>query len=123
MFIEINYLSLCLFLESSLITSSLSKRRATGFHDDLGISQPLSSILSCPIGEECTIDEIFEQIDVDRDGQITKEETAKTLLHLNTVRGRSYGQDELEIFFSALDRDRNGSISMNEFKKAFNQEE
>ena len=80
-----------------------------------------SSVFACPIGEECTIDEIFEQMDKDGDGQITKAETAKTLLRLNSVMRRSYGQDELDIFFSALDRNRKGSISIGEFKKAFNE--
>jgi len=100
------------------------KRKASAFKERVNFASSLtaSSVLSCPIGEECTIDEIFEQIDKDGDGQISKEETAKTLLRLNSVMRRSYGQDELEIFFAALDRDRTGSISISEFKKAFEEQ-
>ncbi len=97
------------------------KRKVSSFKERFDIPSNIldSSILSCPIGEECTIDEIFEQIDKDGDGQISLEETANTLLRLNSVMRRSYGEDDLEIFFSALDKDRKGSISISEFKKAF----
>ena len=69
------------------------------------------------VGDYCTFEDIFEDVDVDGDGMITKEETAKTLLRLNSICRRSYGTDELEIFFSTLDKERKGSIALKDFKE------
>lgn len=79
-------------------------------------------ILSCPIGQKCNIDEIFSEMDINQDGFITKEETAMSLLRLNSKYKMSYGADELEIFFAALDRDRKGSIAISDFKDMFKEE-
>ena len=58
-------------------------------------------------------------MDIDQDGFISKEETAMSLLRLNSKYKLSYGADELEIFFAALDRDRKGSIAVSDFKDVF----
>jgi Ca2+-binding EF-hand superfamily protein len=75
-----------------------------------------SRTMKC-VGDYCTFEDIFEDVDVDGDGMITKEETAKTLLRLNSICRRSYGTDELEIFFSTLDKERKGSIALKDFKE------
>lgn len=93
------------------------KRKLTAFVPKTSEKQS-GRILACPVGEVCTLDEIFEDMDVDQDGMITKDETAQALLRINSTMRKSYGQDELEIFFSALDKDRKGSIALKDFKEA-----
>ena len=78
-----------------------------------------NELLYCPIGQECNIDKLFKKIDSDNDGLITMQETSTTLLELNSKLKRSYGVDELQIFFNALDKDRKGSIAIDEFRAAF----
>lgn len=92
------------------------KRKLTAFLPKASGKQS-GRILACPIGEVCTLDEIFEDMDVDQDGMITKDETAQALLRINSTMRKSYGQDELEVFFSTLDRDRKGSIALKDFKE------
>jgi uncharacterized membrane protein YgcG len=65
------------------------------------------------------IDEIFRSIDRDSNGQISVDEAARVLLKLNSRLGRSYGEDESRAFFQALDVDRNGMLSISEFRAAF----
>lgn len=65
------------------------------------------------------VEEIFNSIDRDHNGQITIEEAARVLLKLNSRLGRRYGEDESRAFFAALDVDHNDKLSLEEFRRAF----
>ena len=53
-------------------------------------------------------------------GTISVEEAGKILLKLNTKLGRAYNEDDLNAFFSALDKNSDGQLTLEEFKGAFN---
>ena len=65
------------------------------------------------------VEEIFASIDTNRNGRLSVEETEKVLLRLNSRLGRSYGEDQLRQFFSALDLNSDGTVDLSEFKRAF----
>ncbi|CAF0921745.1 unnamed protein product [Brachionus calyciflorus] len=65
------------------------------------------------------ISDIFNQVDGDQNGSLSVEEAEKLLLKLNSRLGRSYGEDDVEKFFLSLDTNQDGSISLSEFRKAF----
>ena len=65
------------------------------------------------------IEQIFSQIDIDSDGNISVEEAEKIFLRLNSRLNRSYGENEVAQFFYSLDSNRDGNINLNEFKLAF----
>lgn len=41
------------------------------------------------------------------------------MLRLNSRLGRNYGEDDIKAFFSRLDVNRDGRISIREFREAF----
>jgi len=59
-------------------------------------------------------------IDIDHSGSISVQEAVKVLLKLNTSLGKSYGEDDLNSFFKALDKNQDGQLSREEFRGAFN---
>jgi hypothetical protein len=65
------------------------------------------------------IEQIFSQIDIDSNGNISVEEAEKIFLRLNSRLNRSYGENEVAQFFYSLDSNRDGNINLNEFKLAF----
>lgn len=66
-----------------------------------------------------SIEKIFSLIDVDGNGSITVAEATKILLKLNSKLNRNYGEEELNSFFKALDKNNDDSLSLEEFKSAF----
>lgn len=73
---------------------------------------------SSPSAKEL-IARIFAQIDKDGDGTLSQEEAASLLLRINSRLGRSYGQSEIDDFFAALDKNRDGLVDVREFHEAF----
>ena len=67
---------------------------------------------------ESSIEQIFRLVDFNNTGRINAEDAEKTLLRLNSRLKRSYSEEEISKFFSTL-HIVDGSIDMNEFKRAF----
>jgi Ca2+-binding EF-hand superfamily protein len=65
------------------------------------------------------VESIFKALDIDQDGKITVEEAGKILLRLNSRLGRSYGEDDVIAFYSALDVNNDGSLNFEVFRTAF----
>ena len=65
------------------------------------------------------ITQIFQTIDRNQNGRINVEDAEKTLLRLNSRLGRRYGEDDVRAFFSVLDVNNDGSLDLEEFKRAF----
>jgi hypothetical protein len=65
------------------------------------------------------LETIFNSIDLDGNGVITRDEANNVLLRINSHLGRVYGENEANAFFSNLDTNEDGEISLNEFKNAF----
>jgi Ca2+-binding EF-hand superfamily protein len=65
------------------------------------------------------IDEIFESIDRDHNGMISINEVQSIFLKMNSRLGRSYNEDDLRSFFSELDVNRDGQLSLIEFRESF----
>jgi hypothetical protein len=63
--------------------------------------------------------DIFAQVDRDGNGRLSVEEAEKLLLRLNSRLGRRYGENEVRAFFDTFDENRDGGISLQEFKAAF----
>ena len=65
------------------------------------------------------VENIFRTIDRNNNGIINVEDAEKTLLRLNSRLGRRYGEDDVRAFFGALDVNNDGTLDLNEFKRAF----
>ena len=65
------------------------------------------------------VENIFRTIDRNNNGIINVEDAEKTLLRLNSRLGRRYGEDDVRAFFNALDVNNDGTLDLNEFKRAF----
>lgn len=68
---------------------------------------------------EGLIERIFKRIDLSKDGIVNRTEAEKIFLKLNSRLGRAYGEDDIDLFFTALDVNNDGSIDFVEFQKAF----
>lgn len=66
------------------------------------------------------IAEIFDSIDVDHNGLISVNEFHLILTKLNKTFARNYNEDDLKLFFSKLDVNRDGQLNLREFREAFN---
>jgi Ca2+-binding EF-hand superfamily protein len=80
-------------------------------------SPVISAAASNALGE--IVESIFRTIDRNNNGIINVEDAEKTLLRLNSRLGRRYGEDDVRAFFSALDVNNDGTLDLNEFKRAF----
>lgn len=67
------------------------------------------------------IESIFNEVDVERDGEITVQEANDIFGRLNERMGRVYKPDELRRFLKSrnLDSRKNDTINLNDFKDAF----
>jgi len=65
------------------------------------------------------IEQIFHTINRNHSGGISIEDAEKALLRLNSRLGRRYGEDDVIAFFSALDKNQDGTLDFDEFKSAF----
>jgi Ca2+-binding EF-hand superfamily protein len=81
-----------------------------------------SSLCNLGLGQSemsSNVAEIFSTINLRHDGRITQEEAEKLMLKLNSKFGRAYGENEVRAFFKCLDKNNDGSIDFDEFKRAF----
>jgi Ca2+-binding EF-hand superfamily protein len=62
---------------------------------------------------------LFQQIDRHDTGSISVEDAEKLVLRLNSRLGRAYGEDDVKAFFTALDKNEDGQLNLEEFKEAF----
>jgi hypothetical protein len=62
---------------------------------------------------------LFQQIDKHDTGVISVEDAEKLVLRLNSRLGRSYGEDDVKSFFTALDKNEDGQLNLEEFREAF----
>jgi len=64
---------------------------------------------------------IIEQIfaSISHDNKISLFDCQTVLLRLNSRLGRKYGEDEVKAFYNVLDVNHDGSIDLEEFKRAF----
>jgi len=78
-------------------------------------SAPMSNItdISNLLGE------IFAKVDRDGNGSLTFEEAEKLLVKLNSRLGRRYAHEDVRAFFETLSVNNDGTISLNEFRRAF----
>lgn len=65
------------------------------------------------------IDQIFRSVDRDHNGRISVEEAEKLVLKLNSRLGRRYGEDDVKAFFATLDQNNDGTLDLEEFRRAF----
>ncbi|RNA22290.1 hypothetical protein BpHYR1_026731 [Brachionus plicatilis] len=65
------------------------------------------------------IEQIFLSVDRDQNGRISAEEAEKLVLKLNSKLGRRYGEDDVRAFFATLDRNHDGTLDLEEFRRAF----
>ena len=65
-----------------------------------------------------TIDALFKAIDNDKSGTISINEAARIVLKINSRLGRSYGEDDVINFMSALDINGDNKITLDEFRNA-----
>ena len=65
------------------------------------------------------ISQLFSSIDYNSNGRISVEECEKVIQTINQRLGRSYGDADIKAFFGSLDIDRDGTITLQEFKRAF----
>lgn len=65
------------------------------------------------------IEQIFHTVNRNQSGGISIEDAEKALLRLNSRLGRRYGEDDVIAFFSALDKNQDGTLDFDEFKSAF----
>ncbi|RZS43524.1 EF hand domain-containing protein [Herbihabitans rhizosphaerae] len=61
----------------------------------------------------------FEELDLDRDGQITQDEFHTAM----TDRGEEITDDEISSIFADADTDKDGKISLSEFTDAWTRAE
>jgi hypothetical protein len=85
----------------------------------MGVLSPASAASSSSNNMSGLIAEIFSYIDRDRDSLISVAEAERVLLRLNSRFGRHYGEDDVKALFAALDADKDGHLSLEEFRLAF----
>ena len=67
------------------------------------------------------VEQIFDHIDRDGNGVLSYAEARSIFLRINSRLGRSYGEDEVGVFFDNLDKNKDGIIDVKEFHNAFKQ--
>jgi len=62
---------------------------------------------------------VFSFLDIDKNGEITYDETCRAMQILNAKLGRSYSEDDINTFIKGLDENKDGKIKLDELKKNF----
>jgi hypothetical protein len=77
-----------------------------------GSSPPLTS-------NDLMIENIFKSMDVNQTGKVSVRDAERTFAKLNAYLNRNYGQEDLKLFFNAVDVNHDETIDFDEFKRAF----
>ena len=77
-----------------------------------------SSNVSIATAINAILVELFQSVDSNSNGRISRSEAETLLIRLNSRLGRRYGEEEANIFFNALDTNNDGLIDFNEFRGA-----
>jgi hypothetical protein len=111
---------------NSYASHSTSAAASASASTTLGPSSfvPITSTTQAPLGSNITdisnlLGEIFAKVDRDGNGSLTFEEAEKLLVKLNSRLGRRHGHDDVRAFFETLSVNNDGTISLNEFRRAF----
>jgi hypothetical protein len=113
---------------AALSNASLSASQSTVRYAPTGASARLSASVASSVSEPQSNNEnqtrslsrVFNRVDNDHSGKITRDELEKVILKLNSDLGRNYGEKDVTAFLNALDRNSDGSISLQEFKSYYN---
>ena len=62
--------------------------------------------------------ELFQSVDTNSSGHISRSEAETLLIRLNSRLGRRYSEEDAKIFFASLDSNNDGIIDFNEFRAA-----
>jgi hypothetical protein len=95
-------------------------REGLGEYKSQVYSTPISYSSSLSAQGSVVISEIFNEIDLNGNGTLSLSEAEKLLIQLNHRLGRNYTERDAQAFFRALDVNRDGRISLREFREAFN---
>ncbi len=109
------------FLKKGFASSSVGYSTSGAIGDAAGFGGATSSFSSFggSHGSNAEIDHLFASVDKSGDGFISIEEAQSLLLRLNSRLGRNYGEDDVKAFFARLDVNRDGRLSIREFREAF----
>lgn len=99
-------------LSSSMTANSTSTTTTTS-------STTSSSSSSSSTTSDEFVQNLFNAIDLDRNGRISVSEAEKILLRINSRLNRMYGEDDVLALFQTLDADQDGQINFDEFKTGF----
>lgn len=98
--------------ETKQIKNPMSNETTRSIIDSISLS-------TTPNKSPCVFN-IFNNINTNNSGQITKDEMNKAFDQLNSCLGRKYGQNDLNRFFNNADSNKDGFIDLDEFKSFFN---
>ena len=76
-------------------------------------------VYNADLSTDVMIENIFKSIDINKTGKISLRDAERTFLKLNSCLNRNYGQDDLKLFFNAIDINHDQTIDFGEFKRAF----
>ena len=62
------------------------------------------------------LDEIWEKYDVDRSGDLDKEETKAMLMEIAADKGLTYRPEKFDSTFAMMDHDKSGTLDKHEMK-------
>jgi len=107
---QLNRLGFGSAMTSSTVGSAVSSGSVYGSGSASGFASGSASAL---------VSQIFSQMDRDGSGTLSVNEAESIFLRINSRLGRSYGENEVALFFRTLDRNGDGVINLNEFRAAF----
>ena len=87
-----------------------------------GISEQSSEYTSTTFNSASAsafVQQVLSQLEVDEMGTMSADEAHSIFLRINSRLGRTYSQTDINSFFYSLKKDRGGRISLNDFKRAF----
>jgi hypothetical protein len=94
------------------ISSAINNSTSVGTYSTSSIKSYNSNILDI-------VSEILSQADRNHTGRLSLEEAEKLLLKLNSRLGRRYTEEDMKKFFLTVNNQKDGTISLEEFRVAF----
>ena len=93
-----------------------SKSASTVVGSAFSATDSSASRLAANAQMDSVIETLFDQ---DNSGFVSVENAEKLVLKLNSRLGRNYGEDDVRAFFASLDLNRDGKLTLSEFKLFF----